>query len=102
MFKESYRKSTHTAFNTLRGLIKSSAKNGNKLNFNLAILVISHVFNHIFSDQVNVQKIFEDYFKEKGKTFETMDYTELREWMTRASPGQLNSLAKQIIMLYFA
>jgi hypothetical protein len=31
-----------------------------------------------------------------------MDYSELRGWMTRASPGQLNSLAKQIIQLYFA
>lgn len=50
MFKESYRKSTHNAFNTLRGLIKTTGRSGNKLNFNLAILVISHVFNHIFGD----------------------------------------------------
>ena len=57
-FKESYRKSTHTAFNTLRALIKTSGKSGNKLNFNLAILVISHVFNHIFGDTANVRKIF--------------------------------------------
>lgn len=65
-------------------------------------MVISHVFNHIFSDGENVKKIFEEYLKEKNRTVETMDYSELREWMTRASPGQLNMLAKQIIQLYFA
>lgn len=61
-FKESYRKSTHNAFNSLRALIKSSGKGGNKLNYNLAILVISHVFNHIFRDPENIKKIFSDYF----------------------------------------
>jgi hypothetical protein len=83
-------------------LIKSSGKSGNKLNYNLAILVISHVFNHIFSDGENVKTIFEEYLKDKSRTLETIDYSELREWMTRASPGQLNMLAKQIIQLYFA
>ena len=83
-------------------MIKSSGKSGNKLNYNLAILVISHVFNHIFSDEENVKKIFEEYLKEKSRTVETIDYSELREWMTRASAGQLNMLAKQIIQLYFA
>lgn len=49
-----------------------------------------------------MKKIFSDYFNEKSKTVDTLDYTELREWMTRATSGQLNSLAKQIIQLYFA
>lgn len=38
-------------------------KSGNKMNYNLAILVISHVFNHIFTDPDNMKTIFEDYFK---------------------------------------
>lgn len=82
--------------------MKTHKKSGNKLNYNLAILVISHVFNHIFLDSTNMQKIFADYFKEKAKTVNTIDYSELREWMTKASSGQLNALAKQIIQLYFA
>jgi hypothetical protein len=56
-------------------LIKTNTKGGNKLNFNLAILVISHVFNHIFGDPDNIKKIFEDYFKEKNKTVDTIDYS---------------------------
>ena len=47
-------------------------------------------------------KIFEEYFKEKNKSVENMHYGELRDWMTKAPPGQLNMVAKQIIQLYFA
>jgi hypothetical protein len=82
--------------------MKTTKKSGNLLNYNLAILVISHVFNHIFLDEDNMKKIFGDYFKEKNKDVRSIDYNELREWMTKASAGQLNGLAKQIIQLYFS
>jgi hypothetical protein len=82
--------------------MKTTRKSGNLLNYNLAILVISHVFNHIFLDEDNMKKIFGDYFKEKNKDVRSIDYNELREWMTKASAGQLNGLAKQIIQLYFS
>jgi hypothetical protein len=49
-----------------------------------------------------VGKIFEEYFKEKSKSVENIDYGELRDWMTKAPPGQLNMVAKLIIQLYFA
>jgi hypothetical protein len=49
-----------------------------------------------------VSKIFEEYLKEKNRSVESMDYSELREWMTKAPPGQLNMVAKQIIQLYFS
>ena len=82
--------------------MKTTKKSGNLLNYNLAILVISHVFNHIFLDEDNMKRIFGDYFKEKNKDVRSIDYNELREWMTKASAGQLNGLAKQIIQLYFS
>ena len=47
-FKESYRKATHYTFNTLRESLKNNKKAGTRLNYALVILVICHVFNHIF------------------------------------------------------
>lgn len=50
-FKESYRKSTIYIFGVLREALKNKAnKKGNKLNYSLSMLVISHAFNNIFSD----------------------------------------------------
>jgi hypothetical protein len=51
---------------------------GNKMNYYLAIVVISHVFNHIFKKSENNQGIFQDYFKQTNRSFETIDYSELR------------------------
>ena len=72
-FKESYRKSTHHTFNVLRGAMKNSTK-GNKLNYTLAMLVISHVFNHIFQEKESMDEIFKDYFEEKNRNVKTIDY----------------------------
>ena len=50
-FKESYRKSTIYIFGVLRETLKNKAnRKGNKLNYSLSMLVISHAFNNIFSD----------------------------------------------------
>jgi len=62
-FKESYRKSTIYVFGVLREALKSkSSKKGNKLNYILSLLVISHAFNNIFADLENLGIIFRDYF----------------------------------------
>lgn len=61
-------------------------KKGNKMSYYLAIVVISHVFNHIcnvsednsenYSE--NMQVIFKDYFEQSKRSLKTIDYSELR------------------------
>jgi hypothetical protein len=59
-FKESYRKSTIYIFGVLRETLKNKTnKKGNKLNYSLSMLVISHAFNNIFSDLENLKIIFQ-------------------------------------------
>lgn len=83
-------------------MLKNKAnKKGNKLNYTLALLVISHAFNNIFSDVENLTVIFKDYFDEKKRTSDKLDFTELREWMTKSKEGVLNNIAKSIIKIYF-
>jgi hypothetical protein len=53
-------------------------KKGNKFNYYLAILVISHVFNRIFTDSENMKVIFNDYFKQSKRSLNAIDYSELR------------------------
>lgn len=61
-FKDSYRKSTIYIFGVLRELLKSKTKKGNKLNYILSLLVISHAFNNIFADHESLGVIFKEYF----------------------------------------
>lgn len=102
VFKESYRKSTIYVFGVLREVLKVKAnKKGNKLNYILSLLVISHAFNNIFSDHENLSIIFKEYFEEKKKAVEKIDYSELREWMSKSKETTLNLIAKTIIKIYF-
>lgn len=64
-FKESYRKSTIYIFGVLRESLKNRTTKGNKLNYILALLVISHAFNNIFADHESLGVIFKEYFEEK-------------------------------------
>lgn len=101
-FKESYRKSTIYVFGVLREVLKNKAnRKGNKLNYTLSMLVISHAFNNIFSDFENLGVIFKEYFEEKKKPVEKIDFSELREWMGKSKEGVLNAIAKSIIKIYF-
>jgi hypothetical protein len=87
----------------LREVMKSkSAKKGNKLNYLLSMLVISHAFNNIFSDHESLSIIFQEYLSEKKKTTDKIDFTELRDWMGKSSEVVLNNIAKKIIKIYFA
>lgn len=75
-FKESYRKSTIYIFGVLREALKNKAsKKGNKLNYSLSMLVISHAFNNIFNDLENLQIIFHEYFEEKKRATDKIDFT---------------------------
>lgn len=56
-------------------LKNKSNKKGNKLNYILSLLVISHAFNNIFADLENVGIIFKEYFEEKKKTVEKIDFS---------------------------
>ena len=88
----------------MREALKNKAnKKGNKLNYSLSILVISHAFNNIFNDLENVQIIFHDYFQEKPtQRPDKIDFSELRNWMGRSKENVLNAIAKNIIKIYFA
>jgi hypothetical protein len=66
------------------------------------MLVISHAFNNIFSDIENLQIIFKDYFEEKKRQADKIDFTELRDWMSKSKENVLNTIAKNIIKIYFA
>lgn len=77
-------------------------RKGNKLNYILSMLVISHAFNNIFADFENLGIIFKDYYEEKKKGIDKIDFSELREWMSKSKEGVLNNIAKSIINIYFA
>ena len=62
--------------------MKSKTKKGNKLNYILALVVISHAFNNIFADHESLGVIFKEYFEEKKKTVKEIDYSDLRSWMS--------------------
>lgn len=66
------------------------------------MLVISHAFNNIFNDLENLQIIFREYFEEKGRPVDKIDFTELRDWMSKSKENVLNTIAKNIIKVYFA
>lgn len=66
------------------------------------MLVISHAFNNIFNDLENLQTIFSEYFLEKKRAADKIDFTELRDWMSKSKENVLNSIAKNIIKIYFA
>ena len=72
------------------------------MNYALSILVICHVFNHIFNDMKNMEVIFADYLKETNKKVEETDYADLRAWMTTSTGQKLNYIAKNIIKIYFS
>ena len=82
-------------------LKNKASKKGNKLNYLLSMLVISHAFNNIFSDLENLKLIFHEYLEEKKRTVEKIDFSELREWMTKSKENVLNNIAKNIIKIYF-
>ena len=86
----------------MRESLKTNKKQGTRLNYALSILVICHVFNHIFNDMKNMEEIFADYLKEKNRKVEDTDYSELREWMTISTGQKLNYIAKKIIKIYFS
>ena len=48
-----------------------------------------------------MKEIFNEFFEEKGMTVDTINFEILREWLTAATPAQLNNLAKIIIQKYF-
>ncbi len=100
-FKDSYRKSTIYIFGVLREILKSKTKKGNKLNYILALVVISHAFNNIFADHESLGVIFKEYFEEKKKTVKEIDYSDLRSWMSSSKEPVLNNIAKSIIKIYF-
>lgn len=81
--------------------MKSKTKKGNKLNYILALVVISHAFNNIFADHESLGVIFKEYFEEKKKTVKEIDYSDLRSWMSSSKEPVLNNIAKSIIKIYF-
>ena len=76
-------------------------RKGNKLNYTLALLVISHAFNNIFADTENLREIFREYLEEKKRQVEKIDFSELRQWMSKSKDATLNGIAKTIIKIYF-
>lgn len=100
-FKESYRKSTIYIFGALRETLKNKNRKGNKLNYVLSLLVISHAFNNIFSDLQNLGIILKDYLDEKKRSVDKIDYSELRMWMSNSKEATLINIAKSIIKIYF-
>lgn len=99
-FKKSYRKSTLYTFDKLKKFMKDNKNTGNKFNYFLALAVICHVFNRIFKEKENAQKVFREYLEQNHKTVDEIDYGKLREWMSAANPMQLNAVTKSIINKY--
>jgi hypothetical protein len=85
----------------LREILKARTKKGNKLNYIIALVVISHAFNNIFSDTENLREIFREYLDEKKQPVEKLNFSELRQWMSKSKEGTLNNIAKTIIKIYF-
>lgn len=85
----------------LRESLKNRTKKGNKLNYVLSLLVISHAFNNIFEDIENLREIFKEYVEERKKPIEKVDFSDLRQWMSKSKESTLNNIAKTIIKIYF-
>lgn len=99
-FKRSYRKSTLYTFDKLKKFMKDKNA-GNKYNYFLALSVICHVYNRIFKEKENATKVFREYLEKTHQRIDDIDYGKLREWMSGASPMELNAITKGIINRYF-
>ena len=64
-------------------------------------MVISHAFNNIFSDTENLREIFKDYIEDRKKPIEKLDFSDLRQWMSKSKETTLNNIARTIIKIYF-
>jgi hypothetical protein len=71
-FKPAYRKSTLYVFNKLKKFMKEPNK-GNTCSYFLALVVISHVFNRLFSEKSNVQKVFKEYLDHEASDADSID-----------------------------
>lgn len=74
---------------------------GNKYNYFLALAVISHIFNRLFFEKEHLPKIFKGYLEQQKGSANNIDYDELREWMSKATPMQLNAITRNIINQFF-
>jgi hypothetical protein len=100
-FKRSYRKSTIYIYNVLANIIKARTEKGNKVAYIFALVVITHAFNNIFSDTENLRKILREYLEEKKQGAEKLNFSELREWMSKSSQRTLNNIVSAIVRIYF-
>ena len=46
-FKKSYRRSTMNCYLSLRGKFKTMRRVGNKMHYHLALVTLTHVWNHM-------------------------------------------------------
>ena len=100
-FKESYRKSTTHAFGVLREFHKKNERKGNRLNYLLCVLLISNSFNNFFSETESLESILGEYLRENNRSVGKIDFSELRDWLSRSSEAVLNDIAKGIVIAYF-
>jgi hypothetical protein len=65
------------------------------------MVVISHAFNNIFTDQEDMETILKPYLEQKEIFPKDIDYSELRLWLSQSDPLTLKGIAISIIELYF-
>lgn len=87
-------------FHKLKKFVKEN-NTGNKYNYFLALAVISHIFNRLFFEKEHLPKIFKGYLEQQKGSANNIDYDELREWMSKATPMQLNAITRNIINQFF-
>lgn len=98
-FKMSYRLSTGHIYKVLFAEITKGYK-GNNLPFLLTMSTISHNFNNIYNNQDHMKTIFQPYLSKEYVPVKSLNFSELREWLSKASEDQLKAIIKEILKFY--
>lgn len=98
-FKKSYRGSTSHIYKVLLAETAKGYK-GNNLPFLVTMNVISHTFNNIYNNQEHMKTIFSPYLSKEYIPVKKMNFSELREWLSKAAEDQLKAIVKEIIKFY--
>ena len=84
----------------MRKFLGTDNKKGNSCNYYLAMVAICHVFNRIFLEKNKLSNVFKDFLEQEGKSVDDLDYSKLRQWMSKAAPMQLNAVTRNIMKYY--
>lgn len=97
-FKRSYRESTRLVYQVLKRQL--GTHQGNNLPYMFTMNAISHAFNQLFSSEGAIQQIFRVFLTYKNIQPKDINYTELREWLSKSSEDTLTRVVTEILTIF--